>query len=97
MRELSTVATVIILMGATLLASSRAEAMPPAGPSALRTAIHEANTPQQVGYVCRRGGHGCYYVSRPHVRYARPYAHGETHQPSQNSPYNPTTNYWGCL
>jgi hypothetical protein len=90
-----------MLLGATLFASSRAQAMPLAGSSGLKSAIYEANATQKVGYICRRGSYGrrCYYVSRPdrNVRYARPYANGAyrfyTPQlPYDRYPYDPY--YW---
>ena len=66
-----------LLTGVTLFGSSGPQAMPLAGPSGLKSAIHQQNAIQEVGYVCRRGSYGrrCYYVSSPHrtLRYERPY------------------------
>jgi len=56
-----------VLMGATLLASSCAQAMSLAAPAGLKAAIHEANAAQKVPYLCRRRSNSreCYYVSPP--------------------------------
>jgi hypothetical protein len=86
-----------MLLGATLFASSHAQAMPLAGSSGLKSAIHEANATQKVGYICRRGSHGrrCNYVSRPdrNVRYARPrLCENPECKPYDRYPYDPY--YW---
>jgi hypothetical protein len=91
----STLAACGMLMSASLFAGLPAQAMPLASPSGLRTAIHEAAA-QQVRYICRRG-HRCYYVTRPHLYYARPYAYARPvdgwSSDSAHPPYNPY--YWG--
>jgi hypothetical protein len=77
-----TVTAATTLIGATLFASSGAQAIPLAGPSGLKTAIHQATATQKVHDTCRRGSHGrkCYHVSRPdrNLRYYRPYAYDPT-------------------
>jgi hypothetical protein len=87
-----TLAAATTLMGATLFASSRVQAMPPAGPSGLTSAVHEANALQQVRYTSRRASHDrrSYHTSQPHVRYVRPYANRGS---EWDRPYNPY--YWG--
>ena len=69
----------IMLIGVTVFASSRAQAVPLAMSSGLKAAIHEATVTQQARYICR-GPHGrrCYYVSRPEqtLRYERSYTYG---------------------
>ena|SRR6516164_3888623 len=76
---LCAVAAAIMLTGATVLASSRAQAVPLARSSGLKAAIHQATVTQEARYICR-GPHGrrCYYVSRPErtLRYERPYTYG---------------------
>lgn len=78
MRALIAAAT--ILVGATLIAPSDAQALSLAASSGLRTAIHRASLAQKVPYVCRRGANGreCYYVSPPdrNLRYERPSSNG---------------------
>ena len=73
------VAAAIMLAGATVFGSSRAQAVPLARSSGLKTAIHQATVTQEARYKCR-GSHGrrCYYVSRPEhtLRYERPYTYG---------------------
>ena len=73
------VAAAIMLIGATVFASSRAQAVPLARSSGLKAAIHQAAVTQEARYTCR-GPHGrrCYYVSRPEqaLRYERPYTYG---------------------
>ena len=73
------VAAAIMLAGATVFGSSRAQAVPLARSSGLKTAIHQATVTQEARYICR-GSHGrrCYYVSRPEhtLRYERPYTYG---------------------
>jgi hypothetical protein len=68
-----------MLIGMTALASSRAQAVPLARSSGLKTAIHQATLTQEARYTCR-GPHGrrCYYASRPEhaPRYERPYTYG---------------------
>jgi hypothetical protein len=87
-----TLAAAAMLLGATLFVSSRAQAMLPAGPSGLNSAIHETKAPQQVRLICRRGSYGrrCYHISRPHVGYVRPHA---SRRSEWDHPYNPY--YWG--
>jgi hypothetical protein len=73
------VAGAVVLIGATVFASSHAQAVPLARSSGLKTAIHQATVTQEARYTCR-GPHGrrCYYVSRPEqtLRYERPYTYG---------------------
>jgi len=73
------VAAAVMLIGTTVFASSRAQAVPLARSSGLKAAIHQATVTQEARYICR-GPHGrrCYYVSRPEqpLRYERPYTYG---------------------
>jgi hypothetical protein len=73
------VAGAIMLIGVMVLASSRAQAVPLARSSGLKTAIRQATVTQEARYTCR-GPHGrrCSYVSRPEqtARYERPYTYG---------------------
>ena len=87
-----TLAAAAMLLGATLFVSSHAQAMLPAGPSGLNSAIHETKALQQVRYICRRGsyGHRCSHILQPHVRYVRPHANRGS---QWDHPYNP--HYWG--
>jgi hypothetical protein len=103
MRETVTIiragGAVAMLAGATLFASSTAQAMALA-PADINSAVQWQDVIQQAGYVCRRGSHGrrCYYVSRadqnpyvgnPYV----PYPFNQPRSPSGDPPYN--TFYWG--
>ena len=87
-----TLAAAAMLLGATLFVSSHAQAMLPAGPSGLNSAIHETKAVQQVHYMCRRGSYGrrCHHISRPHVRYVRPHANQGSEWEHRYNPY-----YWG--
>jgi hypothetical protein len=88
----------IMLIGGTLSASSRAQAMPLGEPSGLKSAIDQANVTQKVR--CRRGSHGrgCYHVS-PNARYGQYYAYRAYQQANPwrsdqpHPPYDPY--YWG--
>jgi hypothetical protein len=89
-------------LGATPFASSRAQAMPLAGPFGLNTAIDQATATKRVTYICRQGSHGrrCRNVSRPdrYLRYDRSYANGayphyQSRPTVEKPPYNPY--YWG--
>jgi hypothetical protein len=75
----SAVAGAIMLTGATVFASSIAQAAPLASYSGLKAAVHQATLTQEARYACR-GPHGrrCYYVSGPEhaPRYERPYSYG---------------------
>ena len=70
------VAAAVMLIGTTVFASSRAQAVPLARSSGLKAAIHQATVTQEARYICR-GPHGrrCYYVSRPEqtLRHERSY------------------------
>ncbi len=85
-----------VVMGATLLASSCAQAMTLAAPGGLQAAIHEANAAQKVPYVCRRGANGreCYHVSPPN---RQPNANEDTpyFQKRYTGPSQYQTNPWG--
>ena len=74
-----------VLIGVTLFPSLRAQAIPPADPSGLNSAIHGANGTEQAHYVRRRGR--WHYASRhQNLRYHRPYTN------AGEPPYNPY--YW---
>src|SRR6516225_2759755 len=65
-------------IGATVLASSSARAVPLARSFGLKAAIHQTTIIQEARYICRgRHGRRCYYVSRPEhtLRYERPYTY----------------------